>query len=171
MSSPARLKKLTRTLFYTALIPLVLASSAISAKKSRFRHLSLQLPTGEVVVARLATSARERSQGLSGVAAKNFRDNEGMFFFYPADGWKRFWMPNTYFDLDIFFLDKNLVVTALERGLPHHPGKRVPPPIAQTKKHFCRHVLELKSKSPIAKKIRRGTRLKVLPPPSLWQIK
>ena len=69
-------------------------------------------------------------------------------------------MPDTWFDLDIFFLNENLTVTALERALPHHPGRKMPPPIAQTSSHFCRHVLELKSGTALSKKIVVGTQFR-----------
>ena len=69
-------------------------------------------------------------------------------------------MPDTWFDLDIFFLDENLTVIALERSLPKHPGRKIPPPIAHTSSHFSRHVLEVKSGTPLSKKIVIGTRLK-----------
>ena len=71
-------------------------------------------------------------------------------------------MPDTWFDLDIFFLDKNLTVTALERSLSRHPGRATPPPIARTSSYFCRHVLEIKSGTPLSAKIALGTKLKAL---------
>ncbi len=51
----------------------------------------------------LAISPEQQTRGLSRVQDKDFSDHEAMLFFYTEDSVKSFWMPDTYFDLDIFF--------------------------------------------------------------------
>ena len=120
----------------------------------------LQLPTGENVDIEIVTSVPDQTKGLSGRKVNTFPKNRGMLFLYQKDGPRQFWMPNTYFDLDIFFLDKNYKILAVERKVKAHPGRDTPPPIARTKVHYCRHVLELRADSKISKKIKVGSTLK-----------
>ena len=122
----------------------------------------LQLPSGETFPVRLADTHQKQVRGLSGVKAHDFGPQEGMLFLYGTGQRRGFWMPDTWFNLDIFFLDEHLTVTALERGLPHHPGRKTPPPIARTRRYFCHHALEVKSGTPLAAKIVVGTRFKAL---------
>ena len=145
-------------------------SGIIQGSFAKIRNISLQTPDGTIIRTRLAVTPAETAQGLSGVKSKDFRDDEGMLFLFRNDKFRTFWMPDTYFDLDIFFLDKNLNVLSLERSLKAHPGRNEPPRIARTGLHFCRYVLELKSGVPSAKKIKKGTRFKVISPLPLEQI-
>jgi uncharacterized membrane protein (UPF0127 family) len=69
-------------------------------------------------------------------------------------------MPDTYFDLDIFFLDKDLKILEVQRNVPHYPGRQNPSKIPRTKKVLSAHVLEMKSDSPLAKELKPGQTLK-----------
>ena len=80
-------------------------------------------------------------------------------------------MPDTYFDLDIFFLDKDYVVLHIERKVKHHPGRSEPPAIARTPPIFSRHVLELKAASELSQLIKKGDKLKLVGNLNLLQIK
>ena len=118
------------------------------------------LPSGQIIQIRLAVSSEEKIQGLSGIPDDKFADDEGMLFVYEQDDYKLFWMPDTYFDLDIFFLDENMKVLDVERNVPHHPGREEPPAIARTRSIFSRHVLEMRADSELAKNIDVGDQLK-----------
>ncbi|MBP9673536.1 MAG: DUF192 domain-containing protein [Bacteriovoracaceae bacterium] len=129
------------------------------------------LPSGKKLKTYLALSLEQQTQGLSGVKASDFSDHEAMLFFYTEDSIKSFWMPDTYFDLDIYFLSKDLEVLDVERNVPHHPGRSEDKkPIARTRPIYCRHVFEVKSSSPLAKEIQKGTKLIWNSNPSLLQI-
>lgn len=117
------------------------------------------LPNGVMINAFVARSAQEQTQGLSGVKEDNFKDNEAMLFWYEKPGPRRFWMPNTYMDLDIFFLSKDFKVLHVERKVKAHPGMEEPPAIAQTPVIYAHHVLELKASSKISKDIGVDTQL------------
>lgn len=136
----------------------------------KYRKIKLKLPSNELLETYIATSNEEQTLGLSGIQNQDFLDNEAMLFYYKSDDDRMFWMPDTYFDLDIFFLDSKLNVLAVERDVPFHPGRNSIPKIAMTKQIFCRHVLEIKSKSPLAKKLKPSHQLTWTGPLSQWEI-
>lgn len=129
-------------------------------KLQNYTQKSLLLPSGEKLHTFIAQSAREQVQGLSGIQDKEFLANFAMFFPGEVDQERSFWMPDTYFNLDIIFLDKDMKVVEIARDTTFHPGRNEPPSIAKTQKVFCRHVLEVKSSSELSKKIRFGQQLK-----------
>lgn len=62
---------------------------------------------GKMLLARVAVTETEKSQGLMGIAPAS---DEGMLFVYPADIRARFWMKDTPADLDIAFFDREGVL-------------------------------------------------------------
>jgi len=123
----------------------------------------LVLPQGETLITYLAISLQEKSRGLSGIKDKQMKVNEALFFYYPQRGERLFWMVDTYIDLDIFFLDKNLKVIKIYRKMKAHPGRNVPPFIQSTANEISTHVLELRSDSKLSQKIKRGDVLRWSP--------
>jgi uncharacterized membrane protein (UPF0127 family) len=119
----------------------------------------IKLTNGQELRTFVAKDVEKQTQGLSGVLKEDFEETEAMLFYYEEDGPRRFWMPDTYFNLDIFFLDKNLQVIDIERNMPAHPGRSEPPRISQTRTVKCRHVLELKSNSELSRAIKIGDQL------------
>lgn len=136
----------------------------------KYKAISLKLSSNEVLKTYIAATNEEQTLGLSGIQDKEFEVNEAMLFYYKNDDDRMFWMPDTYFDLDIFFLDSKFTVLAVERDVPFHPGRSHSPKIPITKQIFCRHVLEIKSKSSLAKKLKPGHRLTWQGPLSQWEI-
>lgn len=122
---------------------------------------TLTLASGKTVKLRYAVTDEEQLKGLSGVMPEEFADDEGLLFFYKGDGPKRFWMPDTYFNLDIFFIDAKGKVKQVARDVLAHPGNNETLiPIARTDSVICRHVLEMKATSPLSKSIKIGDVLK-----------
>lgn len=117
-------------------------------------------PSGDKIKLRLALTPKAQSKGLSGLKPHEFGEDEGMLFVYEKSGPRRFWMPDTYFNLDIYFLDAQYKVVAVEKNVPFHPGRQEPPLIYQTKTYEAQHVLEMKSSSKISKKLKKGDRFK-----------
>ena len=109
-------------------------------------------------------------QGLSGIKPEDFSKGRGAFFFYKKDDQKNFWMPDTYFNLHIIYLDKNLMILKIDRNISYHPGYKEPPYIPRMNPIWCRHVLEVKSSSPFAKVIKPGDILTWEGTPSLENI-
>ena len=134
------------------------------------RRFRLAHPSGRMVETVLLVSMKEHEVGLSGTKDHEFKDNEAALFWYPESGPRRFWMPNTYFNLDLIFLDDELKILDIDRDLKAHPGIEEPPYIAFSKTVRARHVLEVKAQSDFAKAIKIGERLQVLAPLNLSQI-
>ena len=82
-----------------------------NAKNNPFRTYpsgKITLPSGNVVDVFVAASGKQQQLGLSHVKDKDFKDNEGMLF--PGQDYKvrQFWMPDTHFNLDIYFLNEDM---------------------------------------------------------------
>lgn len=142
-----------------SLMPLAYAKKADPFAK--IRHAHLILPNKKRIQVKLAITTKEQSQGLSGVKIKNFKKNMGLLFAYAKTGPHRFWMPNTYFNLDIIFLDKNLKINGIVWNAPAHPGYQDPSKIYVTKEFNARYVLEVSSIGKVANGLKAGQQLKL----------
>jgi len=117
-------------------------------------------PTTDKVNVRLAITRFEHSRGLSGIKPSDFPVTESMLFVNDGMGDRRFWMPDTYFNLDIIFLDSDLKIVGIEKNVPMHPGMSEPPAIYRTKIYKAQFVLETKAAAPFSKKLKVGDKLK-----------
>lgn len=147
----------------------ILAGCQNNELKSLPKVVSLETPRGEILKTSMAYSAEEQAQGLSGVADTDFRDDQAMLFFNMTSEVRHFWMPDTYFNLDIFFLDENLKIIDVDRNVQHYIGRENPETIPRAKPVFCRHILELKAKSQLSINLKIGETL-LLKEVSLQQI-
>ena len=123
------------------------------------KTIELITPSGKAIETTLAITMMEQEQGLSGVKPEDFDNDQGMLFFYTSDDERHFWMPDTYFDLDLFYLDKDLRITDIIRKLPHYKGRANPGQIPRARGVWARHVLEMKSTSEIAQSLKMGDQL------------
>ncbi len=142
------------------MLTLVACQSESRSRQDPLKFIELVTPTGESIETTLAFLSKDQEQGLSGVRPEDFRDNQGMLFFYLGDDEKNFWMPDTYFDLDLFYLDKDLRIIDIVRKLPHYVGRANPQLIPRARGIWCRHTLEMKSSSQVAEKLKVGDVLK-----------
>lgn len=133
--------------------------SCQSESQNPLKSLELKTPGAEVIKTTLVFTPAEMEQGLSGVKPEDFSDDQGMLFFYLTEQVMYFWMPDTYFDLDLFYLDKDLKVLDVVRKLPHYIGKANPDLIPRARGVWARFVLEMKSTSALAAKIKIGDQL------------
>lgn len=133
-------------------------------------QIELITPQGGVLQTQLALSVEEQSKGLSGIQDDQFLADQAMFFYYLEDVIREFWMPDTYFNLDIFFLDSELRIIDVERNVQSHPGMKEPPRIPRTRPIRARHVLELKASSPHARQLKIGDQIKWPQSPSQTEI-
>lgn len=160
---------------YLVLINLLVFFCLNSCDESKpfedYQKATIQTPKGGEITAFLAISEQEQVQGLSGVPKENFPDDYGMLFIFKQNDVRQFWMPNTYFALDIFFLDSNFKVYDLQRNVPNYIGRDDPKNIPRTKYSYAQYVLEMKASSKMAKKINIGDQLKWKNPSHLEQIK
>lgn len=148
------IKLLTLCLLFT-----LVSCQSESRTKSTLKTVELITPSGDVIKTSLAISPSEQEQGLSGVQSEDYEANQGMLFYYDADEEKNFWMPDTYFDLDIHFLDKDLKITDIIRKLPHYKGRANPELIPRARPVWSRHALEMRSDSSISQKLKIGDQL------------
>jgi uncharacterized membrane protein (UPF0127 family) len=140
---------------------LLLSIGACQAESENpLKMITLLTPKGETIKTTLAYTEKDSMQGLSGVKPENFAHDQAMLFFYLSDEERHFWMPDTYFDLDLFYLDKDLKIIDVVRKLPHYIGRANPSLIPKARSVWCRHVLEMKSTSPIAEKLNIGDQFK-----------
>lgn len=144
--------------FLTLLLLLTLWSCQ-SESQNPLKNIQLVTPAGDVIETTIVYTPEEQSQGLSGVKNEDYKANQGMLFFYLEDDEKNFWMPDTYFDLDIIFTDKNLKIVDIIRKLPHYIGRNNQELIPRARPVWSRHALELKADSPISQKLKVGDTL------------
>ncbi len=149
---------------------LFLIASCQSGSSDPMKYAELKTPTGETIKTTLAITAAEQEKGLSGTQSSDWDEDQGMLFFYLADSELRFWMPDTYFDLDIFYLDKDLKVVEVIRKVPHFIGKTPYASIPRVRGVWARHVLELKAGSKLSDSIKVGDSLGWQSPLTLQQI-
>lgn len=130
----------------------------------------IQNKKNQKISLRLALTLNEHSRGLSGLRENEFSNKEGMLFINNKMDNRKFWMPNTYFNLDIIFLDKDLIIVGIEKNAPMHPGMTEPPLIYRTKSYYAQFVLETKTNIAFSKNLAVGDKLKWISPISLSEI-
>ena len=148
-------KFLTLLLLFT-----LMACQSESQKRNPLKEVQLETPKGELIRTSIMYTDEEQMKGLSGTQESDYDADQGMLFFYKESGEKNFWMPDTYFDLDLFYLDDQLKILDIVRKLPHYIGRNNPDLIPRARAVWCRHTLEMKSTSQIAQGLKIGDQLK-----------
>ncbi|MDH5580267.1 MAG: DUF192 domain-containing protein [Bdellovibrionales bacterium] len=149
--------KLIKNFLFTLLILCTLSCQPQDNAQHNYSNGTIQLADGKSIRIKVVYKPDELSRGLSGVSPTEFKEDQGILFFFPQQGPRSFWMPDTYFDLDIIFLDNNLKVLDIVRDVPHHPGFAEPVPRVRTV--YAWHVLEMKASSPLSSQIKVGQKL------------
>jgi uncharacterized protein len=149
-----------RKLLNLLLLLTLMACQSESSISDPLAEVILETPKGEKILTSIKYSDADQMKGLSGVPDSEYRNDQGMLFFYSEDGEKNFWMPDTYFDLDLFYLDGDLKVTDIVRKLPHYVGRNNPDLIPRARAVWSRHTLEMKATSPIGAGLKIGDQLK-----------
>lgn len=123
---------------------------------------ALVLPDGFKVKVELALTPEAQTKGL--MFRTELARDRGMLFVFKESGERNFWMKNTFVELDIVFLDKELgIIRVFHRVAPSRPGQseleisRVGSPAA--------HVLELAGGTARKHGLKPGARLKLSFPP------
>ena len=141
--------------------PIDTPQTKISAGKSALETITLLTESGTELSTELAISHEDQVRGLSGRQSNEFGGNQAMLFFYDREGTRSFWMPDTYFNLDIIMINKDLKVTDIHKNVPAHPGRSEPPAIARTPPVWAQHVLEIRADAPAAREIKVGTKFRI----------
>lgn len=131
---------------------------------------AMQLADGSNIRVRLALSDAEKTLGLSGLRKTKFAEDEALLMMSIDDGLRGVHMPDTYFNLDVFFLDRDLRVVGLQRNLKAHPGRSEPPKIEASSRVYARHMMEMRADSRYARRIQVGTVLRWQSQPGVKEI-
>lgn len=126
----------------------------------------LIFPDNKKLLTYKAIKEEDQIKGFSGIKEEQLNPDSdiGLLFVFKKIGIRQFWMPDTYFNLDIIYLDEKYSILKIDRNVPYHPGKNEnikKIPIASTVK--CLDVLEIPTKSTFTKKIKIGDQLKWAP--------
>lgn len=165
---PLTIAKLNRIL--PVLLLTLLAACNDPVKKDPQHWGWLVAPQDKILV-KLAISMEDQVKGFSGTRDNEWPDDQGIIFLYEEDGPRAFWMPDTYFDLDLFFLDKDLKIVDVERKVPHFIGRFPEDRIPRIRSVWARHVLELKTKSEVSARLKVGDQFRFESPEVPPQIK
>lgn len=160
---------------YPMLITFLILISNASCNESKvknpfktYKTMTITLDSGDKISTYVAHSNEEQALGLSLVKPDEFSDSDAMLFTGEHFQTRQFWMPETFFDLDLFFLGPDMKVLDIQRNLRHHTKRFPKKDVPLSKFSYCQHVLEMKHSSPISAKIKEGMILKS--EPSLSQI-
>lgn len=136
--------------------------------KDPLKYVELVSPEGQKIRSSIASTSAEHTKGLQGVRDYEFAMDEGKLFFYLSTATRLFWMPNTYFNQDIIYLDQNLKILNIVWNIPYYNGT-VNSEIPRAPAITSRHVLEMKAGSVISSKLKIGDSLGWSSPLSLEQ--
>ena len=144
--------------------------TALSVEQIEQLSITLELPNKTKLTSKLAVRQKTQKIGLSGKNSEDFSTSDALLFVYRKMDYRRFWMPDTNFDLDIIFLDGKLKIVAIDRNAKAHPGRKEPPPIYQTPVFYAQYVLEIKAATGVGDSLKIGDEIKWKFSPSLSQI-
>jgi len=122
--------------------------------RSKVTHIRIFLPDGETIIADLAKTEEERTQGL--MFRNTLNDDQGMLFVFEEEGLYFFWMKNMNFAIDILWLDRQKRIVHLELNVP--PCKKEPCP-TYAPDLPAKYVLELKAGSIERRKLKLFDRI------------
>jgi len=126
----------------------------------------IQHDSKEIFQVKVLTSPEELAKGFSGVKSEQVSAHQGLFFKFKQPEKRFFWMPDTYFNLMIIYLNEQLKVVDIVRDAPHHVGySEKDSPIYRAPPIIAMHVLEIKSSSPTAQKIKKGSQFRWIKAP------
>lgn len=149
---------------FLTLLTLLSLWACQTESRNPLKTIELKTPSGVLIPTRLVYTSEDMEQGLSGTKAEDFGENEGMLFFYLSEDEKHFWMPDTYFDLDLIYMDKDLRINEIIRKVPHYVGRLNSDAIPRVRGVYARHVLEMKATSPVSAALKVGDKLEWISP-------
>lgn len=165
---PQTMFKLNRLVFFFLLTLATACQSKVEKNPSEWGYLVT--PQDKILV-KLAISDAQQIKGLSGLRDEDWPDDDGLLFANDEERLHEFWMPDTYFDLDLIYLDGSLKIIEIQRSIPHFIGRSPENRIPRAPKVWARHILEMKSKSEVSKRLRVGDRFEFQSPQIPRQIR
>lgn len=131
----------------------------INLSLSEVKFIKITFPNGFKVTAELAITEEQRQQGL--MFRKGMKEDQGMLFIFEEENYYSFWMKNTYFPLDMLWLDSNRLIVHIEEDVPPCPVEPCP---SYMPARPARYVLELVSGSVKKHGLKIGDRLDFILP-------
>jgi len=110
--------------------------------KNMPRSVSVSFPGGAKVQAEVVFTADKMTRGLGN--ARGLAQGRGMFFLYPAEGARRFWMKNMLFNLDIIFMRHDGTLGRIFRNVPR-PAPGAPDANLAAVEGYASYVLEVEA--------------------------
>lgn len=165
---PQTFPKLNRLVLFFLLTIATACQSKVDAHPEEWAYLVT--PQDKILV-RLAITDQQQIKGFSGTLDSEWPDDDGLLFVNDEERLHGFWMPDTYFDLDLFYFDKDFKIIDIERKLPHFIGRTPENRIPRAREVWARHILEMKSKSVVGQRLKVGDQLKFQSPSPPPQIK
>ncbi len=111
---------------------------------SSYKTVTVTLPDGFTVKARVADTVEKKEKGLMFV--KHLPENEGMLFISEEDEPQHFWMKNTLINLDMVFILNDHTVSSVAHDVEHSYSYTPDYDVAQVTGHG-RYVLELPARA------------------------
>lgn len=161
---------LSKILLLGVLFSAISSSCYAQFLNKKWASATLITPNKKEIEVSWAISPMEKVQGLSDLDKSKMQKHEGLFFYYPIDEQRVFWMPSTKFNLDIIFLNRELKVVGLEENVPHFPKRSPDKDIPRTKSYYSRYVLELHAGMAKFFAIKKGDFLKWKSPNKVMKI-
>jgi uncharacterized membrane protein (UPF0127 family) len=153
-----------RTLSLTILLvlfPLISSCNDTAPQFHQFEQANFKVPSGKNIKVYIAISAQEQAIGLSGTKPEQFSDSDAMLFPAKEMSERQFWMPETYMDLDLFFMNEDYYILDIHRNLKHFTKRQPEHLVPRSKTVYSQHVLEMKSSSPFSKELQIGMKLEM----------
>lgn len=149
-------------LFLNFSIALTSCNTSSSVHLKNYKKGYIQLPSGKILTVFIAETDDQQRQGLSNIKDQDFQNDWGMLFPEKKMSVRQFWMPSTYFNLDIVFMNQDYYILDVHKNLQHNPKSKYEAEPVYSKAVYSQHVLEVKADSPLAKEFIPGMVLKLM---------
>ena len=106
----------------------------------------------------VADTPEKRMRGL--MFRKSLGQKEGMFFIFPQEGFKGFWMKNTYIPLDIIFINEDLTISSIVKDARPCKGNHCK---TYQSEYPVKYTLEVNSRFVDQYGLIEGMRIEILP--------
>lgn len=123
---------------------------------AKYQTVTITLPDGFAVKARVADTPEKKEKGLMFV--KQLPEDEGMLFLSEQNERQHFWMKNTLINLDIVFIEENQTVSSVAEDVEHTytytPDYDIP-----RVQGYGKYVLELAAKTASNHQVKPGAKI------------
>lgn len=148
----------------TTLIILFIVSSCTNNTASHLKTYpkkTMLMDDGTEITIFVADNRERQIKGISNIKRRDFDIKHAILFPENKMIERQFWMPETHFNVDVIFMNKNFYVLDIHRNLQHYSKRKPRKSVPLSKKVNSQHVLEIRSDSPYARNIKIGDILRI----------